>query len=159
MCVWPTKYFLYSDKVKMQGESSFKPPKKKFKTQEQNSVLFLQGKRREKLFNPLFFFSFSLVFFFFFSLRGSSRRKKRRGRLFPDFFLPSFMRHPTNNTLLTNFRLSSDAKKIVHEHRPSIQMGAKRAKTCVQRVHVPTELPFCVPPLLVGPSWLQQTFS
>ncbi len=28
--------------------------------------------------------------------------------------------------------------------------ATKRAKTCTQRVHVPTELPFCMPPLLVG---------
>ncbi len=26
----------------------------------------------------------------------------------------------------------------------------KRAKTCTQRVHIPTELPFCMPPSVVG---------
>ena len=28
--------------------------------------------------------------------------------------------------------------------------GETWQKTCVQRVHIPTELPFCTPPLLVG---------
>ena len=31
-----------------------------------------------------------------------------------------------------------------------MQIGAKRANTCTQCVHVPTEFPFCIPPLLVG---------
>ncbi len=58
--------------------------------------------------------------------------------------------HPTNNATLINFRLSSDAKNFVNKHRLSIQIGARRAKTCVQCVHIPTELPLCIPPLVVG---------
>ena len=42
---------------------------------------------------------------------------------------------PTNNALLINFRLSSDAEM----HRLTIQ---ERAKLCMQRVHIQTELPF-----------------
>ncbi len=41
-------------------------------------------------------------------------------------------------------------KLLVNNHRLSTQVGAKRAKTCMQRVHVPPELPFCMPPLVVG---------
>ena len=29
-------------------------------------------------------------------------------------------------------------------------MGAKQQNTCAQCLHVPTELPFCIPPLVVG---------
>ncbi len=31
-----------------------------------------------------------------------------------------------------------------------MRIGAKRAKTCVQCVCIPTELPFCMSPLVVG---------
>ncbi len=41
-------------------------------------------------------------------------------------------------------------RNFVNKHRLSMQVGGKRAKTCVQRVRVPTELQFCVPPLVVG---------
>ena len=42
-------------------------------------------------------------------------------------------------------------KKLVDKHRPSMQIDASRAKTtCLNHVHVPTELPLCTPPLLVG---------
>ena len=60
------------------------------------------------------------------------------------------MEHPTNNALLIKFRLSSDTIFFVNKHRPSMQIDAKRAKTCVQCVRIPTELPFCIPPLVVG---------
>ncbi len=36
--------------------------------------------------------------------------------------------YPTNNTLLTNFRLSSKGEIHVNKHRPSTQIGAKCAK-------------------------------
>ncbi len=63
----------------------------------------------------------------------------------------SIRAHPTNNALLTNFRLSSECRNFATEHRLSMQVGAKRAKTCMQCVRcVPTELPFCMPPLVVG---------
>ncbi len=32
----------------------------------------------------------------------------------------------------------------------SIQIGAKRAKMCMQCVHIPNQLPFCTSPLVVG---------
>ena len=31
-----------------------------------------------------------------------------------------------------------------------MQIGAKRVRTCMQCVHVPTELSLCMPPLVVG---------
>ena len=57
---------------------------------------------------------------------------------------------PTNNALFMNFRPSSDAELFVSKLRLSMQIGAERAKTCTQCVYIPTELPFCVPPLVVG---------
>ncbi len=60
-------------------------------------------------------------------------------------------KNPTNNALLINFLLSSDAEIFVTEHRLSMQIRCQNVqKTCVQRVHVPTERPFCTPPLVVG---------
>ncbi len=58
--------------------------------------------------------------------------------------------NPTNNALSINFRLSFQCRSFVNKHRLSIQVGAKRAKTCMHCVHLPTELPFCIPPLVVG---------
>ncbi len=49
-----------------------------------------------------------------------------------------------------NFRVSSDAETLSLSPQLNMQIGAKRARTCAQRVHVPTELPFCIPPLVVG---------
>ncbi len=40
--------------------------------------------------------------------------------------------YPTNNALLINFRLSSDAEILLNSHRLSLQTGAKRVKTCTQ---------------------------
>ncbi len=58
---------------------------------------------------------------------------------------------PTNNALLINFRLSSDAEIFANNHRLSI---TSRCQTCKKRVcnvyKIPTELPFCTPPLVVG---------
>ncbi len=59
--------------------------------------------------------------------------------------------YPTNNAPLINFLLSSDAKKnFDYKHRLSILIGTKRAKTCMQCKHIPTELPFCTPTSVVG---------
>ncbi len=57
-----------------------------------------------------------------------------------------------NNALLINFLLSSDAETFVTKHRLSIRVGTQtcQKKTCARRVHIPTGLPLCVPPLLVG---------
>ncbi len=50
----------------------------------------------------------------------------------------------TLNKLLPELRRRNFANK----HRRSI--GAKRAKTCMRCESIPTELPFCIPPLVVG---------
>ena len=50
-------------------------------------------------------------------------------------------------------KLSSElrCRKFVNKHWLSIKIGAKMCKkTCVQRVCIPTELPFSMPPLVVG---------
>ncbi len=66
---------------------------------------------------------------------GGSRKKKRC---------------PTNNAPLIGFRLSSDAEILLISSDWACKNRAKRAKTCMQYAYVPTELPFCVPPLVVG---------
>ena len=74
-----------------------------------------------------------------------------------DFFCQNFVMgkifhssRPTDNSLLISFRLSSDAKKLFNKHWLSIKIGARRAKTCMRCVPILTELPFCIPPLVVG---------
>ncbi len=52
----------------------------------------------------------------------------------------------SSNKLPTELRCRNFANK----HRLSIQIGAKLAKRCMQCVHIPTELPVCMPPLVVG---------
>ena len=73
--------------------------------------------------------------------------------LSPSLFLPVSERKKSApnqqrnfNKLLTELR----CKNFVNKHRLSIQIVTKRAKTCMQCVHIPTELPFCTPPLVVG---------
>ena len=61
-----------------------------------------------------------------------------------------FFACPANNAVLINFRLSSDAEILPNKHWLSIQIGAKRAKMCVHCAYISTELPFCIPPLVVG---------
>ncbi len=56
-------------------------------------------------------------------------------------------RDPTNN----NFRLSLQCRNFVNKQQLSIQIGAERAKTCMQCVqNISTELLFCLPSLVVG---------
>ncbi len=53
------------------------------------------------------------------------------------------MSNPTNNALLINLQLSSDAEVLSNiKHGLSMQVGGQtcKKKTCVQRVHVLTEL-------------------
>ena len=58
---------------------------------------------------------------------------------------------PTNNALLINFRLSSNADIIVTKHRLGMLIGAQTCEKCAFNiVRIPTELPFCMPPLVVG---------
>ncbi len=60
------------------------------------------------------------------------------------WLLPNQQR--TLNKLPTELRCRNFANK----HRLSIQIGTKHAKMCMRCVHIPTELPFCTPPLVVG---------
>ncbi len=48
-------------------------------------------------------------------------------------------------------KLPTELRRInfVNNHRVSKQFWAKRAKTCMRCVYVPTELQFCIPPLVV----------
>ena len=57
----------------------------------------------------------------------------------------SHLTYPTNSALLINFRLSSDAEILLIKCRLSIRIGAKTSHC----VHIPTVLPFCIPPLVV----------
>ncbi len=67
---------------------------------------------------------------------------------------------PTNNALLTNFLLSSDAGIFAANHRLSMQIGAKRAKKRVRDVYVfRLSFHFCMPPLVVGMSDQQQNYK
>ncbi len=58
--------------------------------------------------------------------------------------------YPTNNALLNKLPTEFRRRNFVDKHRLSVQIGAKRAKSCIQCVCIPTELPFCIPPLVVG---------
>ena len=82
---------------------------------------------------------------------GRGRNLRERSRLIygggPGQIPPFPTNNPTNDALFISFRLS---RIFVNNHRLSVQIGARRAKTCMQRVHVPAELPLCMPPLLVG---------
>ncbi len=66
------------------------------------------------------------------------------GRIFFVLIDIERFRVPTSNALLISFLLSSVAEIL------SIRIGAKCAKTCMRRGHIPTELPFCIAQLVVG---------
>ncbi len=59
--------------------------------------------------------------------------------------------YPTNNALLINFLLSSDAEILLiitdwaYKSVPNVQK-----RVCNMYIYIPTELPFCIPPLVVG---------
>ncbi len=57
---------------------------------------------------------------------------------------------PNRQRTLNKLPTELQCRNFVNKHRLSTKIGAKRAKTCVHRVHIPAELPFCVPPLVVG---------
>ncbi len=57
---------------------------------------------------------------------------------------------PTNNALFNKLPPELRCRNFATKHRLSIKIGAKCGKTCVQRVCIPTELPFCMPALVVG---------
>ncbi len=58
--------------------------------------------------------------------------------------------YPTNNALLINFRPSSDTEILLLSIDWARKSAPKCAKTCVRCLCVPTKLPFCMPPLVVG---------
>ncbi len=65
------------------------------------------------------------------------------GHTFPKWrTLSQASRTPTNNAKLNKLPPELQCRKIFDNHRLSMQIGAKRAKTCMQCVYVPTELPF-----------------
>ena len=88
---------------------------------------------------------------------ASSQRKRRgemscvvvdsgNGPVITASLLPLPDQQRTLNKLPTELR----RRNFVDEHRLSILIQAKHAKNCVQRVHIPTELPSCMQHLVVG---------
>ncbi len=66
-------------------------------------------------------------------------------------FRDAFSRgYPTNNALLINFGLSSDAEILLVSTDWAYKSAPNVQETCVQCVRIPTELPFCIPPSVVG---------
>ncbi len=57
---------------------------------------------------------------------------------------------PNQQHILNKLPTDLRCRNFVNNHRLSMQIGAKYAKTCMQRVQIPTELPFCIPSLVVG---------
>ncbi len=59
--------------------------------------------------------------------------------------------HKAPNQQRTLNRLPTDlrCRNFVTKHRLSIKIGARRVKTCMQCVRIPTELPFCMPAVVV----------
>ncbi len=60
--------------------------------------------------------------------------------------------YPTKGRALSKLPTEQRCRNFVNKHRLSVQIGAKRTKNVYicQCAHFPTELPFCIPPLLVG---------
>ncbi len=58
---------------------------------------------------------------------------------------------PNQQRTLNKVPTELRCRNVVIKHRLSMQIGAQRVlKTCMQPVHIPTELPSCIPPLVVG---------
>ena len=68
----------------------------------------------------------------------------------PEQVCKQLMQFPTNNALLRTFGLSFYAEILLMSTDSALPIGTKYAKTCMQCVYIPTELPFCIPPLVVG---------
>ena len=75
---------------------------------------------------------------------GQSRKSTRYGHISIRGCIPNQQR--TLNKLPTELW----RRNFVYMRQLSIQIGVKHAKTCLRRVRVTTELPFCMPPLVVG---------
>ncbi len=57
---------------------------------------------------------------------------------------------PSQQYILNKLSPELRCRNFVNKHRRSMQIDAKCARTCMQCVHIATELPFCIPPLVVG---------
>ncbi len=57
---------------------------------------------------------------------------------------------PNQQRILNKVPTELRCRNFVNNHRLSIQISIKHGKACVQCVHIPTELPLCMPPLVVG---------
>ena len=57
---------------------------------------------------------------------------------------------PNQQQILNKLLTELQCRKFANKHQLSKQFDAKRAKMSVQCVNILTELPFCVPPLVVG---------
>ncbi len=64
----------------------------------------------------------------------------------PISFFFSGKRQPNQQRTLNKLNKKLRCRNLVHKHQLSTQISAKLAKACVQRAHIPTELPFCMPP-------------
>ncbi len=107
-------------------------------------------------------------------LYGLSRRRKKRfmmvclasqvpslcdqeGEIERHVISPHFCRRrinsdrpPDQQRTLNKVPTELRCRNFVAKHPLGIQIGAKRAKTFIQCVCFPTEIPFCIPPLVVG---------
>ena len=109
---------------------------------------------------------FSFLFSFFFLvcwqcllLESDSGKQGELGKAYgyngsisKTFFMLSCFQSAIPNSARTLIKLSTELRwrNVASKHRLSMQIGAKGANTCVQRVYIPTELSFCIPPLVVG---------
>ncbi len=59
-------------------------------------------------------------------------------------------RQPNQQRTLNKLPTDLRCRNFVNKHRLSIRISTKREKMCTQYVCVPTELLFCMPPLVVG---------
>ena len=57
---------------------------------------------------------------------------------------------PNQQRTLNKLPAELQRRNFVNNHRLGMQIGTKHAKTCMRSVCIPTELPFCLPPLVVG---------
>ncbi len=63
---------------------------------------------------------------------------------------PFFPHYPTNSELLINCRLSSNAEILIVSTDWAYKSGPNVQKRVCKVYHIPTELPFCIPQLVVG---------
>ncbi len=76
------------------------------------------------------------------------KKKIHFSKMRPNFMSQQQQKNPPNQQRTVKLR----RRNFVTKHQLSIQIGAKRAKTCMQCVYtcMPTELSFCISPLVVG---------